>query len=55
VGTPTAGAFDRPDKEPDFKALILFTGALLSGGGVILLLVRLLHRKDSKAEVRGAL
>ncbi|KAJ7583327.1 monocarboxylate permease [Mycena floridula] len=45
VGTPTAGAFDRVGKQPQFVALISFTGALILGGGIILLTGRLIHSR----------
>ncbi|KAK7448846.1 hypothetical protein VKT23_013575 [Stygiomarasmius scandens] len=46
VGTPTAGAFVQDRQHPGYTSLILFTGLMILGGVMILVVARFLHSKN---------
>ncbi|THU95498.1 monocarboxylate permease [Dendrothele bispora CBS 962.96] len=46
AGTPTAGAFVQNRQDPGYTSLILFTGLMILGGAIILVVARFLHSRS---------
>ncbi|THV02592.1 MFS general substrate transporter [Dendrothele bispora CBS 962.96] len=46
VGTPTGGAFLQDRQNPNYGSLILFTGLMIIGGAIVLIIARVLHSRS---------